>query len=60
MENSHKSSTPQASLEQLENEVAYFEKAMEGIKTSYAIISSLHQHMQNQIVELTPEREEVI
>lgn len=46
-------------LAAVENEIAYLENALQGIKHSYAILSDLLKFHRERLVELTPDREEV-
>lgn len=41
------------------NELIQLENALDGIRTSYAIVSSLREQAQNKVDELTPEKEEI-
>lgn len=41
------------------NELIQLENALDGIRTSYAIVSSLREQAQSKVDELTPEQEEI-
>lgn len=59
MEKSQNNTTIEQGLEYWENEALYFEKAMEGLQTSYSIVAHMHEVAKQKILELTPERESV-
>lgn len=47
-------------LEFWENEVIYFEKAQEGLKLSFSLVSSMLKTARDKVIELTPEREDIV
>lgn len=51
--------TVERGLEHWENEVEYFQQALDGLKVSYALISDLQAYAKEQVKLLTPEREEI-
>lgn len=60
MENkNNQAQAPQKDDQFWENEVRYYEDALEGLKRSYAILSSLKEHALQELAKLSPEREEV-
>lgn len=60
MEKNQTQSLPEQGLEYWENEALYFEKAKEGLTAAFAIVSHMHEVSKTKILELTPEREEVL
>lgn len=61
MENSNNHSTEAqgAAVDTLENQLAQVEDALNGLRTSYAILSGYHQHLSKQYTDAQPSREEV-
>jgi len=49
----------QGTVEAIENEIAYFENALEGLQRSYAILSDLLRFHRERLLEVLPEREEI-
>lgn len=42
-----------------ENELSYLENAMDGLRTSYAILDSMHKHAQEEYKKCLPDRENI-
>lgn len=59
MEKNQTTQNAEQGLAYWENEVKYFDDALEGLRRTFGIISSLREMAEKQVEELLPEREEV-
>lgn len=59
MENTINTQNETQGVEFWENELAYFENAMDGLRTSYAVIEQMHKHAQSELAKLVnPKQQE--